>query len=647
MAQFGKADTGLIKAVAEAEQGQFMDQGLVIGSTITQEFGKMQSAFAKKQANAAKAAKEFEKEFDKSYAMPTGDVPPKMMQILNDELMRHKNIYAQTAGGSTENKVSRAKSQADWKSFLVKFDNMVGNIQNSQASNVRPAGQDATSWQNAASIRNMGENVTFGLTYDTSGAPSPVVAVSKLGAKPEWSRDQQQELTELQGVGDEITTEQQGKLDELLRQKEEYNTDMLEWNKINKMKDYIIDAETGNSVFNQNKYHVYEAHNLPTYGNVDKVDSKAIEIYSDGIVGATTDSHFEKPMTYSTQKNKFKTGLSTEVDTYDEKIHMIFSDFSEDFGEVNIGTEENPEMVSNSFANLFINEMARTTDGEILNSTENTSATNMNDMYTDLNGNPLQIRTTGDDGAEKIVEYGSQAWLALPKEERKEYLDMHLRGYDTSGNHDPDANNEWMIDKFSGFMANVKIEHKEMLKRQHFERQNRYFNDGTNANPVHKNDTQAMSHKRATYNSTILDVAFPENMLTSEKLIDGLKKEGDIAKALKAEFKMHTKVEDQIFDWDFKNDGRLHLKLQLPDEEEPTTYKFDFTGTNAREEYLKLREVLSTAALTGENLDEIPNNVTEWDEIKSRTNIYHPQGPNVFDPSANLPRDNEGDIITQ
>jgi len=297
-------------------------------------------------------------------------------------------------------------------------------------------------------------------------------------------------------------------------------------------------------------------------------------------------------------------------------------------------------------ANLFINEVARTTDGEILNSTVDASATNMNDMYIDTDGNPLQIRTKGPDNTEDIVEYGSQAWLALPKEERKDYLEAHLRGYDTSGNHDPDTNTEWMIDKFSGFMANVKIEHNEMLKRQHFERQNRYFNDGTNVNPVYKNDSQAMAHKRATYNSAILDAAFPENMLTSEKLVDGLKKEGDIAKALKTEFKMHAKVEDQTFDWDFKNDGRLHLKLQLPDEDKPTTHKFDFTGTDAREQYLNLRETLRVASLTGENLDEIPNNVDEWDEIRSRVNIYHPHGPNVFDPAANLPVDDRGKIIT-
>jgi len=656
MAQFGKADIGLIKATAGAEASKFMDDSaLAIGSTIgqvmEQQAEKMATAFQTQQKEAKKAAEKFEKDFNDAYKMPEGGVPPKMMKILNEELMRHKSIYASAYGNSTESKVTRAKSLSDWGAFVEKFDNMIGGIQSSQTSKVRPKGQDNISHMSAAAIRNMDNRVEFGVKIEKDGSASPVVAVDKLGEHPgEFGDKRNNRIKELQalpqvGINPALKVE----LENLLVQKKEHEEKVVNWGNLNKEKPTVIDQISGLEVFNEDRYLVYGS-DFPTFGNVDKVDGKAIELYSKNIIGgggsnAASDNFHNKPLSLQQEKQDFSDGLKGEVDTYDEMMHMLYSDFSEDFGDINIGTKERPEIVGNSFANLFINEMAKTTDGEILNSTSDSSATNMNDMYTDTDGNPLQILTEG----EGTVEYGSQDWLALSKGERKEYLEKHLRGYDASNNHDWQSNTEWSIDKFSNFMAKVKIEHKENLKREHFEKSNRYFNSGA-GETSYSTEQEAMKQKRKSYNKVAFEVAFPESMLNSDNLAENLQKGGSIAEALKTEFKMHKKTteeDNRVFDWDFKNDSELELKLQLQDEDEATKYKFDFSSENSREEYLRLKELLEEVGVEGEYLMEIPNDVNEWDVIRSKVNVYHPQGPNIFDPAANLPIDSEGNIITQ
>ena len=70
MAQFGKADMGLIKATAGAEAAKYMDPNLAIGGVIAGTIDKQISSFKQKQQAAVDAAKEFEKDFDKAYKMP-------------------------------------------------------------------------------------------------------------------------------------------------------------------------------------------------------------------------------------------------------------------------------------------------------------------------------------------------------------------------------------------------------------------------------------------------------------------------------------------------------------------------------------------------------------------------------------------------
>jgi hypothetical protein len=253
-------------------------------------------------------------------------------------------------------------------------------------------------------------------------------------------------------------------------------------------------------------------------------------------------------------------------------------------------------------------------------------------MYKTLDGRPLEF-SYGDKGEK--VQYGSDKWNGeLTEAERKQLKENFLRGYDTDGSVNPDQNKEWIIKKYSAFMGQVTTDAFNAKRQQHFEQKGRFFDNGVDEQNVYTSKAVALANKNVSYNNTLTDIAFPQRLLSAENLEEQLDDDGAIAKAFETEFKDY----DVSFDFD---DG----VVEIDDEE------FDFTGENKASELERMKRYLAKLTPPDELIvNGLSNSVDgdDWSKLRDKQYEYHRYvNPPTFDPSASLPRDDEGNIITQ
>ena len=518
MAQFGKADTGLIKATAGAEAGQHMDSNLTLGAGIGASIGAMVENYQTKQAANRKKIGELNKAFDESYKMPPGALDTQMEDLLREKMQGFKQTFLDNQDGSFEAKRRLAKNQREFDETVLLFKDSQDVVNSNVESTYVSAGMDSDDQVLASKLQNRdylpgmrpsatgsGNEMYYAIPINDTKPPVfddvDAKRIKDIEAKPVMTRTRA-ELDELQG---------------LKANKTKHDAELKEWNDRNDLEDKTtIDGVT---TYNPDKYTLVNLEEAARYGSVDESRNNMLDFVIKTTENQSTNADFndvvegQETTIANELKNRLvkdgdKDGLG-KIDTRTELNDLLWSDGTpNDNIPVNIafkadGTQDwdNPEEVENTYANMFIYELA---DPE-----------KHSYMYNDENGNPITWET--EDG--ETLTYGSDEWKTRSKEERRTLLEMKLRGKDNlgaqkaGGDFDPHQ-----ITQYSKFMGIVLTDQRKAQKRAHYEASELYFDDGVNdpyaiANngslgSVEKRANQVYFHKEETYTNSIIDMAF-------------------------------------------------------------------------------------------------------------------------------------------
>jgi len=586
MAQFGKADVGLIKATAGAEAGQFMDSGLMIGSAI----GTAINAFSEqmKTQNAINAG--LEKEVEDQFNVVTGNPSKQIMDHLTEITPGYKNAYVSNKGKDARSKQQRKFGVDDYNGVIQQIENITGSVQvSSEAGDFGPGANADHRYYNNMILSN---NYLVETKIDPSknnGYTQVNMAIPKKAApdpqvfKHEESGNTVQGILNSQANNETYVLADHPKDVALI---ERYKTSQAQY------KEWESKPDKVDGYYNTDKYQIYNSNNLPTKGENFENKTAALGYFNNNVSTKKNDVdllNVQSTESYASGWEETVRGMNTSGV---QLQHQIFGDFSDDG-------------INNSFSSIFI-------DG--VNSEKHP------DMYNRLSGEPLEF-SYGNKG--ETVEYDSNEWNGeLTESERKQIKENFLRGYDTDGSINPDKNKEWIIKKYSAFMGQVTTDAFNAKRQQHFEQKGRFFDNGTfdvggkytssDVN-VFTSKEVANNNKSVAYNNTLTDIAFPKALLSSENLEDMLDDGGKIAKALEEVFEDH----DGNFAWDF-DDGEVTINGK----------NFNFTGDNKAGELEKMKKYLSDITLFEPNsvtVNNLTNSVdgSDWGELRDMKYDYH------------------------
>ena len=556
MAGFGKADMGLIKATAGAEAGQHMDSNLTLGAGIGASIGAMVENYQTKQAANNKKIGELNKAFDESYKMPPGALDTQMEDLLREKMQGFKQTFLDNQDGSFEAKRALAINQREFDETVLLLKDSQDVVNSNVESTYVSAGMDSDDHVLASKLKNKdylpgmrpnstgnGNEMYYAIPINDTKPPvfNDVDAkrIKDIEAKPLAQRTAV-ELEELTG---------------LKANKTKHDGELKEWNRINELDEKTtIDGVT---TYNPDKYNLVNIEEAARYGSVDESRNNMLDFVIKTTENQSTNADFndviegQEGTVGNALKERLlkgdKDGLG-KIDTRTELNDLLFSDGTpNDNIPVNIafkkdGTQdtENPEEVENTYANMFIYELA---DPE-----------KHSYMYNDENGNPIEFKI--EEGQPNLV-YGSDEWNGvaplkdgsyLSKEERRTLLEMKLRGKDTLGVEKGAGFDPHQITQYSKFMGIVLTDQRKAQKRAHYEKSELYFDDGVNdpyaiANngslgSVEKRANQVYFHKEETYTNSIIDMAFGnDDSKTFSSNTDSEKGVEKIQKILNSEFK--------------------------------------------------------------------------------------------------------------
>ena len=605
MAQFGKADIGLIKATAGAEAGQFMDSGLMIGSAI----GTAINAFNEqmKTQNAINAG--LEKEVDEQFNVVTGNPSKQIMDHLTEITPGYKNAYVSNKGKDARSKQQRQFGVDDYNGVIQQIEDITGSVQTSnEAGNFGPGANESHKYYNNMILSN---NYLVETKIDpnkNNGYTQVNIAIPKKTAPNPEAFVDENNGNSVQGILNKRANDETYILtDEDNALMERYKTAQAQY------KEWQSKPDKVDGYYNTDKYQTYNSKNLPTKGENFENKTAALGYFNNNVSTKKNDVDLLNVQSTESYANGWEETIRGGNTDGVQLQHQVFGDFSDDG-------------IDNSFASIFINGV----DSE-----------KHPNMYKTLDGKELEFNY-GDKGEK--VQYDSDKWNGeLTESERKQLKENFLRGYDTDGSVNPDQNKEWIIKKYSAFMGQVTTDAFNAKRQQHFEQKGRFFDNGTfdaegrytssDVN-VFTSKAVALANKNVAYNNTLTDIAFPQRLLSAENLEEQLDDDGAIAKAFEAEFKDY----DVSFDFD---DG----VVEIDDEE------FDFTGENKASELERMKRYLAKLTPPDELIvNGLSNSVDgdDWGKLRDKQYEYHRYvNPPTFDPSANLPRDTEGNIITQ
>ena len=653
MAQFGKADLGLIKATAGAEAAKHADSNLILGQSIKTGVGAIAEAYANKKAANNKKIGELDKAFNESYKMPSGALDTQMEDFLRDKMKSFKQVFLDNQDGSFEAKRALAENERNFMEVKEQMDNAQGIVNNNVTSSYVPNGMDDDDHVLASKLKN--RYYLPGMRPNAVGNGNQMYYAIPINDKnpPTFSTQEQKKIDDIEAKPlMQRTTAENEALAELKTNKTKHDADLAEWNRVDKLRDEVtIDGVT---TYNQNKYTLVNPNEAARYGGVDESRTNMLSYVNQETSQFTKDAHFDvmktpsiyakdiesrmlkgDPNTIDPQTGKKGAG---KVDTRTELNDILYSDGTpKDNVMVNIafntdGTQntEEPEEVENSYANMFIYELADTEKHSY--------------MYNDENGNPIEWKI--EEGEPNLV-YGSDEWNGvaplkdgsyLSKEERINLLEMKLRGKDTLGTEKGVGNfDPHQITQYAKFQGIVLSEQREAQKRKHYENSSLYFDDGVNDPYQHaKNKRLSVEQRSAavydqkeeTYTNSIIDMAFGnDDSKTFSSNTDSKEGMEKIKQILKEEFKTVG------MDVEVKSSGR---SIEIEGKE------FDFSDPENRVQMLKdlklhivnLRdegvddkgEIVDKGPFFKQRfLDNVENSVEDWKEdFKTKRRKHYP-----------------------
>ena len=258
MAQFGKADIGLIKATAGAEAGQFMDSGLMIGSAI----GTAINAFNEqmKTQNAINAG--LEKEVEEQFNVVTGNPSKQIMDHLTEITPGYKNAYVSNKGKDAKSKQQRQFGVDDYNGVIQQIEDITGSVQTSnEAGNFGPGANESHKYYNNMILSN---NYLVETKIDpnkNNGYTQVNIAIPKKTAPNPEAFVDENNGNSVQGILNKRANDETYILtDEDNALMERYKTAQAQY------KEWQSKPDKVDGYYNTDKYQTYNSKNLPTKG---------------------------------------------------------------------------------------------------------------------------------------------------------------------------------------------------------------------------------------------------------------------------------------------------------------------------------------------------------------------------------------------
>ncbi len=567
MAGFGKADIGLIKATAGAEQSQFMDDNLTTGSLV----GGMVASLEKKASIQAGIQAGIQKDIDEKFKSTSTNLPEEFSKNLVKFVPGMKNSYAGVNGSGVMGKNEQARIIANHDDYLAETDILVGIIKdNDDDLAVNGVGHNAKSSYYLDTMKS--GNYQVFTAYDKTGKPMPNVAVP-MKVKPRLDgfefeyNGTKMTLEDLKG-DHEGSPEEMANLNKASEKaRAAYDTASSGYNEWNSLEDKIDGRP------NPAKYQIYNSKTMPSRESNKENAADELAIYNKNVGLLKGDSDHNNIADASTYGGQWK----KQVDGYSglDLQHTLFTDASDD-------------NVDNSYGDLFVNQTSKDPN-----------------MY--KNNKDEFISFNVGDG--KTIQYGDDDWNMRTEAEQKSLLEMHIRGGRTDGSYNPDENSDFHKNGYANFMGNVTRDAALIKQRNYFENKGMYFDNG-DGNPVNSASVQE-NRKSIAYTNHKFNSAFPERLLGGENFNENLTEDGSIGKALIEEFG------EDVFD--FVGNGIIEI--------DGVDSPFDFTGNNKKQELQRLKEYLTE----NPNLSDIEeslaqnmsNSVNDKDWKRMRRKSYH------------------------
>lgn len=573
MAQFGKADIGLIKATAGAEKSQFVDDNLVTGMLVGGFVGELNKK-AQVQAGIQAGIK---KDIDEKFKSTSTNLPEEFSKNLVEFVPGMKNSYAGVNGSGVMGKNEQARIIANHDDYLAETDILVGIIKdNDDDLAINGVGHNAKSSYYLDTMKS--GNYQVFTAYDKTGKPMPNVAVP-MKVKPNLKgfefeyNGTKMTLANLEGKtfeGEEgeAINKASAKARELYAIAEEgYN----EWNSLE-------DKVDGRP--NPAKYQIYNSKTLPSRESNKDNAAAELGIYNKNVGLLKGDSDHNNIADASTYGSQWK----KQVDGYSglDLQHTLFTDASDDD-------------VDNSYGDLFVNQTSKDPN-----------------MYKDNKGEFITFAVVDDNNNKREVQYNTEKgseWDKLGEEEQKKLLEMHIRGERPDGSYNPDENSDFHKNGYANFMGNVTRDAALIKQRNYFENKGMYFDNG-DGNPVNSASVQE-NRKSIAYTDHKFNSAFPERLLGGDNFNENLTEDGSIGKALIEEFGKNV--------FDFVGGGIIEIKgVETP---------FDFTGNNKKQELKRLKEYLQAnpnfTDVENSLAQNMSNSVNDKDWKRMRRKSYH------------------------
>jgi len=579
MAAFGKADIGLIKATAGAEQSKFVDSNLMTGMAISGFVDELN----KKAAVQSGIQAGIQKDIDDKFGTTSANLPDQFSKNLVEFVPGMKNSYASVKGNDIMGKHKQSQILTNHDDYLVEVEALVGTIQaNDDGDAVDGIGHNAKSSQYLNQMK-AGDYQVF-TAYDKDGKPSPNVAVPMKveprldGFEFEYNGTKMT-LADLEGKTFE--GEEGQKLHEASQKAQALYATADKGYKEWKGGEHEIDGRP-----NPAKYQIYNSKTLPSRESNKDNASAELGIYMKNVSELSGDSDHNNIGDAGMYGKQWK----NQVDEYSglDLQHTLFTDASEDD-------------IDNSYGDLFVNQTGK----------DSSMYKNDKDEFISFNV-----------GNGKSIQYGDDDWNMRTEAEQKSLLEMHIRGGRTDGSYNPDENSDFHKDGYANFMGNVTRDAALIKQRNYFENKGMFFDNG-DGNPVNSAEVQ-MNRKQIAYTDHKFNSAFPERLLGGENFNENLTASGSIGKALLEEF--------PNADLSFIGGGMI----EVPSVDGKEVTPFNLNGPSKKQELKRLKEHLQNYKLTDveNSLAKNMSNSTkdeDWKKMRRKGFNYHPHGQKTSD----------------
>ena len=640
MAGFGKADTGLIKATAGAEAGQYIDENLMIGSAI----GSAMDVISKKQAATQKKNEALQKEIAKNFNATPSGLDDGLKEFVMGEMGQNVRDYANTTGTGVEANMMKESYITNSNNTAESASATQGNINYIRSEEFEVSSSDKGTDRETfyLHLKNKGE-VNYYKKLGNDGKPQIMMAIPK-ETYPQFltagtgDYNTHKALEDLEKE-EKLNNEQKVQLQEFRDEELSY----LEW----KNKGEHTNADGS---FNPDKYIIQNGAKLSTG---EDMNNKALvtSVYNDNVTNITSNAALKvnrsaedyaaqvtETLNETSGKNKFNiTGRTMQDIAFNSNLGF--------------GTDWDNDGETDSFASIFINGI-------------NTDKKDLYDkMYTNIDGTPINwdFKSLGftdeqillyDKNGDGKIEHNTDEWKAIEADgHSKKMLEFWLRGMDEDGGEDPDKRTKWIKNRYASFMGEVMNDARKAKQKEHFSGLGVYFDsqgkDGdSNISSVYDSKTAMQDQKQITYNKTKLNVALPESIVKGGITAENLKKAIPI-------------LEKQFPNVEFDGDTRGDIytgKFKVNDEE------FDFSGDkNNATEYERLTMLLVKEDATSDDSVAIRNLGTSidddsWVNFKNKKYENYPEMRieekytagqyNEFEIDGQLVRDQEITIIS-